>query len=194
MKKIGITGCIGSGKSTVCRIFETLGVPVYNADERAKFAMINSPELIDKIKKIFGDESYFSDGSLNSKFISSKAFSDKSCIEKLNAVVHPVVFSDFDDWCKINDGSRYILKEAALIFESDSYKLLDEVIVVSAPEELRIERTITRDNITRVAVLNRMKNQFSEEEKIALAEYEIKNNEEDLLIPQVLKLHKKFLG
>jgi len=192
MKKIGITGCIGSGKSTVCRIFETLGVPVYNADLRAKYLMIHSPELVAQIKTIFGEDAYFSNGSLNTKFISSKAFSDRSLIEKLDAAVHPFVFLDFDEWCKKFSDQQYIVKEAALIFESGSYKLLDEVIAVTAPEELRIERTISRDKISKEAVLGRMENQFTQEEKIARSQYEIKNNEEDLLIPQVLRLHKKF--
>lgn len=192
MLKIGITGCIGSGKSTVSKIFAQLGVPVYDADSRAKELMRNSPALVNEIKNTFGDRAYNNDGSLNRSHISSMAFSDKSLLEKLNSIVHPYVFKDFDEWCSKHTESKYIVKEAALMFESDSYKHLDEVIVVTSPEELRIERTIKRDHISRDAVLNRMKNQMSEKEKLARGNYEVKNNEAELLIPQVLNLHRKF--
>jgi dephospho-CoA kinase len=193
MLKIGITGCIGSGKSTVSKIFAQLGAPVYDADSRAKALMIKSTPLVQGIIDLFGMEAYDADGILNRSHISSKAFEDKSLLDSLNALVHPAVFKDFDDWCE-EQHSSYVIKEAALMFESDSYKQLHEVIVVTAPEELRILRAMTRDHITREAVLSRMKNQMTQEEKLARANYEIKNNEEEFLIPQVLKLHQQFLS
>lgn len=191
MKKIGITGSIGSGKSIVTQIFASLGVPVYDADSRAKLVMVTSPTLIEGIKQLFGKEAYLANGELNRPHISAKAFEDKNLLTRLNALVHPAVFKDFDDWCA-QQHSPYILKEAALMFESNSYKHLDEVIVVTAPEELRIRRAMQRDNLDRDAILSRMKNQFTEAEKLAKGQYEIRNNESELLIPQVLNLHSLF--
>lgn len=188
--KIGITGCIGSGKSTVSKIFMQLGIPVYDADSRAKILMVDDELLIQKIKHIFGEEAY-QNGILNRAFISSQAFQNKHLLEQLNGAVHPAVYKDFDNWCSIQT-STYLIKEAALMFESESYKQLDKIIVVTAPQELRIERAIKRDSISRDAVLSRMKNQMSEEEKLSLAQFEIKNNEIELLIPQVIKLHQQF--
>jgi dephospho-CoA kinase len=191
MKRIGITGSIGSGKSTVVALFAHLGVPVYDADSRAKLLMVTSPALIGGIKQLFGEEAYLANGELNRQQISAKAFHDKDILTRLNALVHPAVFKDFDEW-SAQQQSPYVIKEAAIMFETDSYKQLDEVIVVTAPEELRIQRTMQRDNISREAVLSRMKNQFSQEEKLALGQYEIRNNETELLIPQVLHLHSHF--
>ncbi|MES2558932.1 MAG: dephospho-CoA kinase [Bacteroidota bacterium] len=192
MKKIGITGSIGSGKSTVTTIFAALGIPVYDADSRAKTLMISNPTLIQEIKQLFGPDAYRATGELNRQHIASIAFHETSVLSQLNALVHPAVFHDFDEWCS-QQTTHYVLKEAALMFESDSYKQLDEVIVVTAPEELRIIRTMNRDNITRDAVLSRMKNQLSQEEKLSRGQYEIRNNEQELLIPQVVSLHQQFI-
>lgn len=193
MKKIGITGSIGSGKSTVTNIFSALGIPVYDADSRAKMLMITNPGLIDAIKHLFGPDAYLASGELNRAHIASIAFHETSVLSQLNALVHPAVFSDFDEWCA-QQSTAYVLKEAALMFESDSYKQLDEVIVVTAPEELRITRTMSRDHISREAVLSRMNNQLSQEEKLSRGQYEIRNNEQELLIPQVIALHQQFLN
>jgi dephospho-CoA kinase len=193
MRKIGITGSIGSGKSTVTQIFAMLGVPVYDADIRAKLLMVTSPALIQSIKDLFGNEAYLSSGALNRKHISDKAFTDKNILTQLNGLVHPAVYNDFDEWSNAQQ-TPYVIKEAALMFESNSYKQLDEVIVVTAPEELRIQRAIARDGATKEAVVSRMKNQLSQEEKLARGQHEIKNNEMELIIPQVLKLHEIFCG
>ncbi|MFI5222592.1 MAG: dephospho-CoA kinase [Bacteroidia bacterium] len=192
MLRIGITGCIGSGKTTVSEIFMQLGVPVYIADLRAKDLMVSSPDLVAEIKNIFGVESYSDHGSLNRKFISKLAFKDRNLLEKLNTLVHPAVNKDFSEWCELNSHKPYVIKEAALMFESDSYKQVDQVIVVTAPENLRIERTMKRDKISKEEVLLRMKNQLTQEEKLARGNFEIKNDEVELVIPQVLKLHKIF--
>jgi dephospho-CoA kinase len=193
MKKIGITGSIGSGKSTVSNIFSALGIPVYDADSRAKFLMIYNPSLINGIKQLFGSEAYLLSGELNRAHIASIAFQDTSVLAQLNALVHPAVFGDFDNWCT-QQKTPYVLKEAALMFESDSYKQLDEVIVVTAPEELRIKRTMNRDGVSKDAVLSRMNNQLSQEEKLARGQHEIRNNELELLIPQVISLHQQLKG
>jgi dephospho-CoA kinase len=193
MKRIGITGSIGSGKSTVTRIFSHLGIPIYDADGGAKKLMVSSPALIKGIKALFGEAAYFPSGELNRQHISAKAFQDKNILTQLNGLVHPAVFDDFENWCNQQE-SPYVIKEAALMFESDSYKQLDEVIVVTAPEELRIQRATKRDGVTREAVLSRMNNQLSQEEKLARGQYELKNDEQMLLIPQVLHLHVIFGG
>jgi len=191
--KIGVTGCIGSGKSTVCKIFTQLGAPLYDADTRAKELMISSPEIIQGIKNLFGRDAYLADGSLNKKLISDKAFYQKDLLEQLNAIVHPAVFNDFIVWCDLYASKPYIIKEAALMFESKSHTQVDQIIVVTAPEELRISRTMNRDHLSKDDVLSRMSNQFSQEEKVSRADFEIKNDENELLIPQVLKLHLLFL-
>lgn len=192
MKKIGITGSIGSGKSTVSRVFAALGVPVYDADSRAKLLMVSNPYLIQEIQKLLGTDAYLPSGELNRPHIASIAFRDPAILSQLNALVHPAVFHDFDTWCA-QQHTSYVLKEAALMFESDSYKQLDEVIVVTAPEELRITRTMNRDGVTKDSVLSRMKNQLSQEDKLARGQHEIRNNEQELLIPQVIALHQQFL-
>jgi dephospho-CoA kinase len=194
MQKIGITGSIGSGKSIVCKIFEQLGVPIYNADERAKILMISNAEIIAKVKLLFGNESYTETGELNRKHLSDIAFNNKDLLTQLNQIVHPIVFKDFDNWLleKEQLNIKYILKEAALMFETDSYKKLDKFIVVTAPMELRISRTMQRDSILKEQVLSRMNNQLSQEEKLAKADYEIINNEQTSLIEQVFSLHQQF--
>jgi dephospho-CoA kinase len=194
MQKIGITGSIGSGKSIVCKIFEQLGVPIYNADERAKILMISNAEIIAKVKLLFGNESYSETGELNRKHLSDIAFNNKNLLTQLNQIVHPIVFKDFDNWLleKEQLNIKYILKEAALMFETDSYKKLDKFIVVTAPMELRISRTMQRDSILKEQVLSRMNNQLSQEEKLAKADYEIINNEQTSLIEQVFSLHQQF--
>ena len=196
MLKIGITGSIGSGKSIVCKIFEQLGVPIYNADERAKLLMISNAEIIEKVKLLFGHESYSETGDLNRKHISNIAFNNKDLLTQLNQTVHPIVFKDFENWIleKEQLNIKYIIKEAALMFETDSYKKLDKFIVVTAPMELRISRTMQRDSILKEQVLSRMNNQLSQEEKLAKADYEIINDEQISLIEQVFTLHQQFLG
>jgi len=194
MQKICITGSIGSGKSIVCKIFEQLDVPVYYADDRAKILMNSNPEIIAKVKLLFGNESYTETGELNRKHISDIAFNNKDLLTQLNRIVHPIVFKDFDNWLleKEQLKVKYIIKEAALMFETDSYKKLDKFIVVTAPMELRISRTMQRDSITKEQVLSRMNNQLSQDEKLAKADYEIINDEQTSLIEQVYNLHQQL--
>jgi dephospho-CoA kinase len=193
MLKVGITGGIGSGKTTVSKVFEVLGVPVFYADEHAKRVMVEDPILIAAIRHEFGNESYFDDGGLNRKYIANIVFNDAARLGKLNAIVHPATFRAFDVWVAQMGNVPYILKEAALLFEAASYKLCDKAIMVYAPLETRINRVMHRDNISRDEVLSRNAKQMSDEEKIKLADYTIINDDTRLVIPQVLALHQQFL-
>jgi len=170
MLKVGLTGNIGSGKTTVSKVFEVLGVPVFYADDAAKSVMISDPELIAGIKSGFGAVSYFDDGTLNRKHIAGIVFNDAEQLARLNALVHPATFRAFDEWVKnIGPNVPYVLKEAALLFESDSYKMCDYTITVQAPFETRVKRVMQRDGLTREEIENRESKQFSEEKKSALA-------------------------
>jgi dephospho-CoA kinase len=190
--QIGITGGIGSGKSLVSRIFNLLGIPVYDADSRAKSVMTTDGILVSQIKKEFGVLSYNGDGSLNREYLAEHVFSDPEKLKLLNSLVHPRVGEDFNRWLK-EQNSAYVLKEAALLFEAGSNAALDKIIVVSAPEELRINRVLLRDkHRTAQQVKDIIRNQLKEEEKLKLADYIIVNDESRPLIPQVLELHKQF--
>jgi dephospho-CoA kinase len=191
MKKIGLTGGIGSGKSTVARIFEVMGIPVYYADDRAKQLMVEDPELKAGIIALFGAEAY-SDNELNRAHIAQLAFSDPSLLKKLEALVHPAVLADGERWHNAQQGVPYTIKEAALLFESGSYKALDKIIVVTAPLELRIGRVMKRDQVLRNAVEARIARQMLEEEKIKLSDYIIVNDGSRSLIRQVWDIHRQI--
>lgn len=190
--KVGITGGIGSGKTTVCKIFETLGIPVYYADERAKWLMVNDPDLIKDIKVLFGEAAYNSEDHLNRKYISDIVFNNPEKLNQLNSLVHPAVAKDGSAWNQAQVGVPYTLREAALIYEAGINKHLDYVIVVTAPLELRIQRVMQRDQIPREAVEARIDKQMPEEEKVRLGDFVIVNDGEQALIPQVLAIHQKL--
>lgn len=189
--KIGLTGGIGAGKSVVARIFEVIGVPVYYADDAARELQNNDPDLISEITALFGPSAY-RDGQLDRKYISEIVFNDAGKLRQLNALVHPVTINSAYEWMK-EQTAPYSIKEAALIFESGSELDLDYVIGVSAPEKTRISRTMARDSITEEEVRRRMERQIPEDEKMRLCDYVIFNDEQQLLIPQVLKIHKQLL-
>lgn len=193
MLKIGITGGIGSGKSTISKVFEVLGIKVFYADDAAKQVMTNDPILIATLKQTFGNEAYFSDGSLNRKFIANIVFNNPDELAKLNAITHPAVFRAFDQWLTQIKDVPYVMKEAALMFESGSSKLCDKNILVYAPLEMRIDRVISRDGLSRAEVESRNARQFTDEQKLKLADYVIANDDTQLVIPQVLALHRQFL-
>lgn len=191
--RIGITGGIGSGKTTVCHIFETLGVPVYYADDRAKVLMIEDIGLIKRIKNLFGQAAYFEDGTLNRKHISEIAFSNPLILNKLNALVHPAVQADGERWQDAQIDVPYTIKEAALHFESGGFRFMDKIICVVAPKEVRIERVLLRGGLNRAEIEARMSKQLSDEEKIKQSDFVIDNDTQTGLIQQVLTIHKTLI-
>ena len=191
--RVGITGGIGSGKSTVCRIFETMDIPVYYADARAKHLMNHNWELKSKIKTILGKKAYHRNGRLNRPHVASLIFKDRKLLEKINSLVHPAVHEDAIKWFTYLDDVPYALYEAALLVENGSYKNLDKLIVVSAPEEIRIKRVMKRDKVNRETVLSRVKNQLPEADKIKVADYVIVNDETHSIIESVVIVHRKLL-
>jgi len=173
---IGITGGIGSGKTTAAKYFEKLGFPIYNSDVRAKNIQNNHPEVIQEIKNIFGDEAYTADG-MNRTYIASQTFNNKEKLMQLNAVVHPAVFEDFKTWINQQD-AKFVMKEAAILIESGSYKDCDIIISVVADKEIRIQRTIERDQLTREEILKRIENQLSDEERKDYSDFIIDNSQD----------------
>ena len=190
--KIGLTGGLGSGKSTVAKIFEVLGIPVYYADVEAKRIMNSDAKLKADVIKHFGDESYV-DNQLNRSYLSSVVFDNKEKLSLLNSLVHPATIRDSKEWIN-RQTTPYAIKEAALIFESGSQECLDYVIGVSAPLHLRIMRAMQRDQLTREQVQQRMSKQIEEVIKMHLCDFVIYNDEVKPVIPQVLDLHKKLLA
>ncbi|NUM31481.1 MAG: dephospho-CoA kinase [Bacteroidetes bacterium] len=191
--KIGITGGIGSGKTTICKIFEHFNIPVYYSDQKAKKLLNSNKEVIKNIKECFGWESYNEKGNLDRNYLAKIVFNNQQKLNLLNSIVHPPLFEDYRKWVIANKKYPYTLKEAALMFETSSYKELDKIVVVTAPINTRINRVVKRDNVRKEDVLKRMENQLSDREKIAKADYIIKNDGKNSLIIQVLKLHKMFL-
>ena len=190
MIKIGLTGGIGSGKTTVANIFKQLGAPVYFSDDRAKDLMLNNQFLRESLISLFGDN-VFVNGFLNRSYISSKVFDNPNELIKLSALVHPFVQRDFDVW-SASQSTNYIIKEAAIIFETGGDKLLDKILLVESPKHLKIPRIILRDTITETEIHKRMSKQWSDIQKRKNADYIIKNDEKCSLVNQVLKLHDTF--
>ena len=195
MLKIGITGGIGVGKTIVCRLFEVLGIPVYDADTRAKWVMQYDPALKQELQATFGKETYTSEGHLNRGYLASVVFNNQERLEKLNALVHPHVGLDFERWANANATSPYLIKEAALMFESESWRQMDEIIVVTAPLDVRLQRLLKRDtHRTEADIKAIIGKQLSEEEKVSRAQHVVYNDDQQLIIPQVLALHEHFLS
>ncbi|WP_207423615.1 dephospho-CoA kinase [Desertivirga brevis] len=193
MLKIGITGGIGSGKTTVCKVFELLGVPVFYADTVAKSVMQNDPILIQAVKEAFGDETYSESGQLNRAYLASKVFADEAELGKLNSIVHPAVFRAFDQWSLDQQNLPFVVKEAALLYESNSYKDCKYTILVTSPLHLKLKRVISRDKTSEEEIRKRMARQWSDEEKERLADFVLNNNEEHFLLPEIIKLYNRFL-
>jgi dephospho-CoA kinase len=192
--QIGITGGIGSGKSIICQIFACLGIAVYDADSRAKTLMTSDGILVSQIQKEFGDLSYHEGGGLNREHLARMVFNDADRLKKLNSLVHPRVAEDYNHWLAEHQSDNYVIKEAALLYETESYKALSKVIVVIAPEAKRIERVIMRDfHRSESQIRAIIGSQMSDEEKSSQADYRIINDESQLVIPQVLALHKQFI-
>ena len=192
MKRIGITGGIGSGKTYVASVFQSLGIPIFNADIQAKKIMTSSRKLIKLVKEEFGNDIY-KDSDLNKEKLASIVFSDSDKLQKLNSLVHPIVKEEFNNWYK-KQTSPYVIKEAAILFESNSHIGLDAVICVSAPLELRMKRLLNRDNYSEKEIKKRIENQISQEEKQKLSDYIIVNDEKELLLPKIIRIHKELLS
>ncbi len=192
MKKIGITGGIGSGKSVVCKIFNNLKVPVYNSDEIAKKILNSDEKIISTLKNNFGDNIYLDSNVLDKKKLSEIIFNDKLSLKKVNEIVHPVIKKHFQNWLKKRkkENHKYIIKEAAILFESGTFRELDKIITVFSPENIRIKRLEIRDKVDVNTIRKKISNQISEEEKIKMSDFVIYNDDKNLLVPQVLKIHK----
>jgi dephospho-CoA kinase len=192
MIKVGLTGGIGSGKTTVSLIFEKLGIPVFNADNEAKKVIHSDENVKQEIIKLFGKEIYLETGELDRSKMASVVFSNKKALEQLNAIVHPAVKNSFDNWVKLQQ-THYIVKEAAILFESGSYKEMDQIITVTAPVELRVTRVVSRDKINQEQINQRIANQIADEERISKSNFIVVNDDKNLIIPQILKIHMQLL-
>jgi dephospho-CoA kinase len=191
MITLGITGGIGSGKTTVCRILEVLGIPVYYADVRAKQLYKENAGVMQAVKKLFGDDIYRR-GELDKAEVARRVFNDKFLLQKLNAIVHPAVEKDFATWAAGHSDKPFVVKEAAILFENGGYKKLDLNALVTAPEDIRIKRVVKRDGISEDQVKERIRNQWPDEKKIPLADFVIKCDEEHLVIPQVMEIMERL--
>lgn len=189
MLKIGITGNIGSGKTMVCRIFESMKIPVFYTDKEA-FKAYNDPEIAQRVAKQFGSDVFDEKGNLIKQKLASIVFSNTLALEKINALIHPFVLNQYEEWLKHHNDKNYTLHEAAILFEHHLEKNMDFVINVSAPEEIRMKRVMKRDNITEEIVKLRMRNQWADDEKNKLADFVIYNDGQELLIPQIMKIHQ----
>lgn len=191
MIQLGITGGIGSGKSTLCKVLEKLGIPVYYADEEAKM-ILDSSSIQKKIINSFGKNVLDDGGKLDRKKLAALVFSENKKLEKLNSLIHPAVAKHYAAWVKSKSKNKIVAKEAAILFESGSYKQMDKIVCVYAPKELRIKRAMERGNATREEILNRIKKQIPEKEKMRRSDFVIYNDEKKMMLPQVLKLLKKL--
>ena len=187
---VGLTGGIGSGKSTVGELFRLLGCAVFNSDEAAK-TIYHDAKVKKKVIALLGEDCYLDDGTINKPYISSRVFNDTLLLHELNNIIHPAVKEKMKEFVNKHAG-KIIVKESALLFEANLQKEVDKVIVVAANEELRVQRVMKRDGLTRDEVLLRVKKQLPQEDKIARADFVIYNNDEELVIPQVLNIFEKL--
>ena len=192
--RIGITGGMGAGKSTICTIFGQLGISIYDADARAKWLMKNDPELKKAITESFGWDSYTRKDELNREYLAKVVFNNEEQLKILNSIVHPAVMKDYEIWTLEHKDKPYSLKEAALLFESESYKSLHKVIVVTSPIETRIGRIIKRDHVKREDILKRIQNQRTDRERMSMADWVIYNDGVNSLINQAMDIHHTILG
>ncbi len=191
MKLIGLTGNIGTGKSTVARIFEILGIPVYHADKEAR-TLLDTEDVKHQISSLFGKHLLSLQNKVDRKALAEIVFNDKEKLTVLNKLIHPLVEKDFKKWCNDKNDQVYVLHEAAILFESGFDRLFDANILVTAPEELCIKRVLERDGFPEQMVTDRIKNQWTQEKKQKLSDYLIVNDENSMLIPQVLAIHSKI--
>jgi dephospho-CoA kinase len=189
--KLGVTGGIGSGKTTVCRIFNVLGVPVFSADSDARVIMDSDEAVISQVNSFTGKDMY-KGGQLDRIEMARLIFNDRKLLDKINSIIHPIVIDRFLEWEKTED-APYVILEAAILFESGASKLLDRVLTVTAPVEERIERVVKRNNLTREQVIERINNQSDDQFKISLSNFVINNSDNDMIIPAVLRIHEEMI-
>ena len=189
--QIGLTGGIGSGKSTVAKVFELLHVPVYFADNRSKYILQNNSLVKEKLREYWGEIIFDSAGNIDTKALAEIVFKNEAELQKLNALLHPLVADDYNKWLSLQN-CAFVIKEAAILVESGSYKTCDKIIVVSVPEALAIERVKSRDNVSEEQVKARMSKQMPNDEKIKYADFVIENDGIKMLIPQILEIHKQL--
>ncbi|CAN1534065.1 CoaE Dephospho-CoA kinase [Spirosomataceae bacterium] len=191
MLKVGITGGIGSGKSVVAKIFSTLGIPVYESDQRAKWLIEYNKDIVSEIRDFLGNEAYNEDGKYDKVFVSKAVFQNKELLRKLNQIVHPRVRQDFEDWVLLQN-APFVLKEAAIISRNAG---LDKIIVVHSPKDLRIKRLLKRDTHRNLSEIEKViSNQKTEKEFLEMADFVINNDDKELLIPQVIEVYKKLIS
>lgn len=188
MLKVGLTGGIGSGKTIVGEFFKSIGVPVYNSDMAAKHLAVESVVIREALVSRFGGDVYLPDGSQNRRLLADIIFNDKDALEFVNSIYHPVVAEHFEAWVRMQIDAPYVVKEAAILFESGAYRQMDKTVLVVAPLELRIDRVSRRDGCVRELVLSRIKSQMPDEAKLKLADFVVCNDEVGLLIPQLLRI------
>ena len=189
--KLGITGGIGSGKTSVCKVFNVLGIPFFSTDPEAKEIMDNDTGIIHRINSIAGKDLY-ADGSLDRMALANLIFNDNTLLEKVNSLVHPIVFDHFRKW-EMGQDAPYVIFEAAILFESGASKLVDRIATVEAPAEERVERVMRRNNLSREQVMERMRNQMDDDSRIKRSDYVIYNSENDMIIPTILRIHEDLL-
>lgn len=192
MLKVGITGGIGSGKTTVCQVFKLLGIPVYHADVEASYLIDNDIEIRNQLINLFGDSIY--NDKLKRDIFAGIIFNDREALKNVNKIVHPKVRSHFFNWAETYRDKKYILFEAAILFESGTYKYLDKIVTVTAPEKLRIERVMAYKNYSEETIKNIIKNQLPDKIKIKQSHYIIVNDNKSLILPQILEIHNKLLN
>ena len=191
MIRVGITGCIGSGKSLVCQVFSHLGVPVYYADLEAKILTDTDAGIRKELIGLMG-ENIYTGSQVNRQAMAKLIFNNTDLLRRVNRIIHPRVAEHFLTWCANHADIGYIIQESALLFESEAYQLFDRYVVVTSPEEIRLNRVLRREGMTTEIIKSIMHNQLSEEEKVARSHFVIINDEKTLLLPQVLKLHALF--
>lgn len=192
MLTVGLTGGIGSGKSLIASVFRTLGIPVFNADDVGRNLTGSDPEILSGLHSWLGDE-FFEGGVLNRSMLAAMVFKDSRALQQLNEIIHPRVAGAFNNWVARHAADPYVIHEAAILFESGFYKQLDRIILVTCPEEVRVQRITARDGISREDALLRLRNQWTDELKIPLAHYVIHNDESELIIPAILDIHNLLI-
>lgn len=190
---VGLTGGIGSGKTYIAQKFQNLAIPVYNSDIRARELMLSDSNLKEALKKLFGPEVYLNQ-QLNKTFISEQLFKNKELLKKMNQLVHPAVQKDFERWCKLHTDAPFVIKEAAILIESGAYKQCDSIIVVSAPQTLRMERVMNRDNMRHEQFVNILNNQLSDKERLPYASFIIKNDGTQVIDERVNEIYQQLTG